>query len=68
MNVWEGEQKTDLFTYPIEIAEYQAPQIKGEIRLDMLEKTDDGNILYGDFAQFKMTGTATMLITTVPSE
>lgn len=60
VNVWEGEQKTDLFTYPIEIAEYQAPQIKGEIRLDMLEKTDEGNVLYGDYTHFKMTGTATI--------
>lgn len=50
----------ELFTYTVDIAEYQAPRLKGEIRLDMLEQTDDGNILYGDFANFRITGTATI--------
>ena len=49
-----------LFTYTVDIAEYQAPRLKCEIRLDMLEQTDDGNILYGDFAHFRITGTATI--------
>jgi hypothetical protein len=49
-----------LFTYTVDIAEFQAPRLKGEIRLDMLERTDDGNILYGDFANFRITGTATI--------
>lgn len=50
----------ELFTYTVDIAEYQTPRLKGEIRLDMLERTDDGNLLYGDFANFRITGTATV--------
>ena len=53
-------KEMELFTFPVDIADYQAPRIKGEIRLDMLEKTDDGNILYGDLAQFRISGTATI--------
>lgn len=60
VHIMKDDYETELFTYPVDIAEYQPPHVIGEIRLDMLEKTDDGNILYGDFAQFKMTGTATI--------
>ena len=49
-----------LFDYTVDIAEYMAPKVKGSLRLDMLERTDDGNILYGDFAHFRVTGTATL--------
>ena len=38
-----------LFDYSVKIGEYIAPKVKGTIRLDNLEKTDEGNILYGDF-------------------
>jgi hypothetical protein len=60
VNVWTNMGDTELFTYPVDIAEYQAPRIKGELHLDMLEKTDEGNILYGNFAHFRITGTATI--------
>ena len=60
VNVWTDRGATELFSYPVDIAEYQTPRIKGDIRLDMLEKTDEGNILYGDFAHFRISGTATI--------
>jgi hypothetical protein len=50
----------ELFTYTVDIAEYQAPRLKGEIRLDMLEQTDEGNFLYGNYANFRISGTATI--------
>ena len=50
----------NLFDYTIDIGENVAPKIKGSIQVDMLEKTDNGNVLYGDFAHFRITGTATI--------
>ena len=49
-----------LFIYSVDISEYKAPRLKGEIQLDMLEQTDGGNILYGDFNHFRITGTFTV--------
>ena len=49
-----------LFDYTVDIGEYVAPKVKGSLQVDMLEKTDEGNILYGDFAHFRITGTATL--------
>jgi hypothetical protein len=60
INVWTENQRIDLFTYFVDIAEYQAPDVTGIIQLDMLERTDEGNILYRDYAHFKITGTATI--------
>ena len=50
----------ELFTYTVDIAEFQAPRLKCNIHLDMLEQTDNGNILYGDYANFRISGTATI--------
>ena len=49
-----------LFYYTVEIGEYVAPKVKGSLQVDMLERTDDGNILYGDSAHFRITGKATL--------
>lgn len=49
-----------LFDYTMNISEYAAPKIKGSIQLDMLERTDNGNVLYGDSAHFRITGKATV--------
>lgn len=51
---------TRLFDYTVDIGEYVAPKVTGNLRVDMLERTDDGNILYGDYAHFRITGTATL--------
>ena len=61
INVWTEDQRIDFFTYSIDIAEYQAPYVLGAIQLDMLEITGEGNILYGDYAHFRITGTATII-------
>lgn len=58
--VWQYTGRIELFSCPVDIDKYRAPRVKGEIKLDMLEQTDDGNILYGDFAHFRITGTATI--------
>lgn len=50
----------ELFVYSVDISEYKAPRIKCDIHLDMLEQTEEGNILYGDFNHFRITGTATI--------
>ena len=60
INVWTEDQRIDLFTYSVDIVDYQAPYVIGAIQLDMLERTDEGNILYGDYAHFRITGTATI--------
>ena len=62
LEIWPMVEPTEesLFSYSVDIAEYLAPHIKGEIKLDMLEQTDSCNILYGDFAHFRITGTATI--------
>ena len=51
---------TRLFDYTVDIGENVAPKVTGNLRVDMLERTDDGNILYGDYAHFRITGTATL--------
>lgn len=51
---------TRLFNYTVDIGENVAPKVTGNLRVDMLERTDDGNILYGDYAHFRITGTATL--------
>lgn len=58
--VWQYIGAIELFSYSVDIDEYRTPRAKGEIKLDMLEQTEDGNILYGDFNHFKITGTATI--------
>jgi hypothetical protein len=50
----------ELFVYSVDISEYKAPRIKCDIHLDMLEQTEEGNILYGDYNHFRITGTATI--------
>ena len=49
-----------LFDYSVDIGEYVTPKVKGSLQVDMLERTDDGNILYGDPAHFRITGKATL--------
>jgi len=49
-----------LFDYSIDIGEHVTPKVKGSLQVDMLERTDDGNILYGDPAHFRITGKATL--------
>ena len=61
INVWTEDQRIDFFTYSVDIDEYQAPYVLGAIQLNMLERTDEGNILYGDYAHFRITGTATII-------
>ena len=56
----KNSTEKELFTYTVDIAEYQAPRLKGEIHLDMLEQTDEGNFLYGNYANFRISGTATI--------
>lgn len=51
---------TKLFDYSLDIGEYVAPKVKGNIRLDMLKSSGSSNVLYGDFAHFRITGTATV--------
>ena len=51
---------TKLLDYTVDIGEYAAPKVSGSLRVDMLERTDDGNILYGNYARFRITGTATL--------
>lgn len=50
-------EEEPLFIYSVDISEYKAPRLKGEIQLDMLEQTSEGNNLYGDFNHFRITGT-----------
>ena len=58
--VWQYIGGIELFSCSVDIDKYRAPRLRGEIKLDMLEQTDDGNILYGDFAHFRITGTVTI--------
>lgn len=58
--VKDQARRYELFHYQVDIAPYQAPRLKGKIRLDMLDQTDEGNILYGDFNHFRITGTVTI--------
>lgn len=58
--VRDQARRYELFHYQVDIAPYQAPRLKGKIRLDMLDQTDEGNILYGDFNHFRITGTVTI--------
>lgn len=56
------EQEEPLFNYHAEIAEYQAPRLKVDLRVDMLDQTDSLNTLYLNFGwlDFKVSGTATI--------
>lgn len=49
-----------LFDYSVEIGAYSAPKLKLTLKVDMLEKTDNGNVLYGDLAHLKVSGIATV--------
>ena len=54
----ESEQK--LFSYEVDIANFQKPHVSGELHVDMLEQVGDENYIYGDFKKFRVTGTATI--------
>lgn len=56
----EQNRQTKLFGLSVDIGDYVAPKVSGSIQLDMLEKTADGNILYGNLSHFRITGTATL--------
>ena len=51
------EPKQLLFSYELDIVEYQEPQVSGNIKLDMLEETSEGNVLYCDTYMPRITGT-----------
>ena len=49
-----------LFSFTVSIAPYSNPRVTGSIQLDMLQKTDDGNFLYGDLSNYRISGKATL--------
>ena len=51
------EPKQLLFSYELDIVEYQEPQVSGNIKIDMLEQTSEGNVLYCDTYMPRITGT-----------
>ena len=51
------EPKQLLFNYEMDIVEYQEPQVSGNIKIDMLEQTRKGNVLYCDTYLPRITGT-----------
>jgi hypothetical protein len=60
MSVMSVNPEKKLFDYEQVIAEFEEPKVTGSIQVDMLEKTDKGNVVYGDFAHFRITGTVTV--------
>lgn len=60
------EQEEPLFRYEVDIAPYADPGLKGSLRVDMLERTENGNILHNvipsNMAEYQvvLTGTATL--------
>lgn len=49
-----------LFSYMVDITDYQQPRLSGELHIDMLEQVEDENYVYGDFKKFRLTGTASL--------
>ena len=54
------DASASLFTFSVDIAEYQKPRIKTKLHVDMMEQTDEGNFVYGNLQKFRITGTATV--------
>ncbi len=52
------------FSFTITVSEYKEPRLKGSLQIDMLEETEEGNYLYGDFQNptsvTRITGIATV--------
>ena len=46
-----------LFDYEMDIADYQAPKVSGSLKLDMLEQTNESNVLYCDTNFPRISGT-----------
>ena len=57
INCANVEPKQLLFSYEMDIVEYQEPQVSGNIKLDMLEQTSEGYVLYCDTNLPRITGT-----------
>jgi len=45
-----------LFSYSVDIAEYQDPRLKADLHVDMMEQTAEGNLLYGHLPTVKVSG------------
>lgn len=52
-----NDQPMVLFTYEIDIADYQEPLLSCDLKLNMLEHTDEGDILYCDTSLPRISGT-----------
>ena len=52
--------KNKIIEFEVDIDEYVIPDLKSSIQLDMIERTDGGNIIYGDLAHFRISGSATL--------
>ena len=51
------EPKQVLFNYELDVVEYQEPQVSGSLKLNMLEQTSEGNVLYCDTYLPSISGT-----------
>jgi hypothetical protein len=51
------EPKQVLFNYELDVVEYQEPQVSGSLKLNMLEQTSEGNVLYCDTYLPHISGT-----------
>lgn len=49
-----------LFSFTVSIAPYSNPRVTGSVQLDMLQQTADGNFLYGDLSNYRISGRATL--------
>jgi hypothetical protein len=60
------DQEEPLFRYEVDIDPYKDPGLKGSLRIDMLERTENGNILHSailfedNIYQVILSGTATL--------
>ena len=61
LNVTTGyKQHTELLSFNMKISPKREPRFREEMQVDMLERNEDGNILYGDLSDLRISGTITV--------